>query len=418
MTTVDPATPIRTKDLLDAARAMPGGVLGTFAMPRGHEIVVERGEGARVYDVEGNEYVDFVMGSGPLLVGHAHPEVVAAVVAQVQRGTHFYVATEAAIEFAERLVSGIPCAEEVKLTSSGAEATFYAMRLARAHTGREKILRFKGAYHGHHDYAAIGTTAGIPAAVASTVLTAPYNDLEAASAILDRDGSDVAAIIVEPLQRIISPRPGFLQGLRELADAHGAILIFDELVTGFRIAWGGGQERYGVRADMATYGKVIGGGFPVAAVAGPAQIMQLANPRARGERYVYFSGTLNGNPTGAAAGAATLDVLERPGTYEGLEAIGDRLRDGLRGIAETLPYPAQVVGEGALVGLLFAEGDPYDPDTLANSDKARTTRLDAELIQRGFLTNMASKIYLSTAHTDQDIDAALDAMAEALPALA
>jgi glutamate-1-semialdehyde 2,1-aminomutase len=397
---------------------MPGGVLGTFALPAGREVVIERGEGSLVWDVDGKEYVDFVGGSGPMILGHAHPEVVDAVLAQVRRGTHYYVTTEAAIAFADKLVSAIPCAEEVKLTSSGAEATLYAMRMARAHTGREKVLRFAGSYHGHNDYAAIGTSAGIPAAITDTVVTAPFNDLEATAALVERHRGELAAIIVEPLQRIVSPREGFLRGLRELATEAGAVLIFDEMVTGFRLAWGGGQERYGVTADLATYGKVIGGGFPMACVAGPSEIMQLANPRAKGDRYVFFSGTLNGNPTGATAGLATLGVLERPGTYERLESLSERLRSGLRRIAEGLPYPLQIVGEGALVGLVFAEGDPLDASTSARSDKARTVALEAELMRRGFLTNLASKLYVATSHTEEQMDRLLDAMSDALPALA
>jgi glutamate-1-semialdehyde 2,1-aminomutase len=419
MTTLNPTTSSRTTELLARARrVMPGGVLGTFALPAGREVVIERGEGSLVWDFDGNEYVDFVGGSGPMILGHAHPEVAEALVAQVRRGTHYYVMTEAAIAFAEKLASAIPCAEEVKLTSSGAEATLYAMRLARAHTGREKVLRFAGSYHGHNDYAAIGTSAGIPAAIADTVITAPFNDLEATAALVDLHRNDLAAIIVEPLQRIVSPREGFLQGLRELATATGAVLIFDEMVTGFRIAWGGGQERYGVTADMGTYGKVIGGGFPMACVAGPADIMQLANPRAKGDRYVFFSGTLNGNPMGATAGLTTLGVLERPGTYERLEALSEHLRSGLRKIAAELSYPLQIVGEGALVGLVFAEGDPLDAATSARSDKARTVALEAELVRRGFLTNMASKLYIATSHTEEQLDRLLDAMSETLPALA
>jgi glutamate-1-semialdehyde 2,1-aminomutase len=419
MTTLEPATFRRTTELLDTARrVMPGGVLGTFALPTGSEVVIERGEGSLVWDVDGNEYVDFIGGSGPMILGHGHPEVAEAVVAQVRRGTHYYLMTEAAIAFADRLVSAIPCAEQVKLTSSGSEAVFYALRLARAHTGREKVLRFAGSYHGHNDYAALGTSAGIPAAVADTVITAPFNDLAATAALVELHRDDLAAIIVEPLQRIVSPRDGFLAGLRQLATEIGAILIFDEMVTGFRIAWGGGQERYGVTADMATYGKVIGGGFPMACVAGPAEIMQLANPRAKGDRYVFFSGTLNANPTGASAGLATLDVLRRPGTYERLEALSERVRGGLRRIAETLPYPLQIVGEGALVGMVFAEGDPFDAATSARSDKARTVALEAELVRRGFLTNMASKLYIATSHTEEQMDALLEAMDDALPALA
>jgi glutamate-1-semialdehyde 2,1-aminomutase len=405
----------RTAALLTrAARVMPGGVLGTFVMPHEQELVMSHGEGPYVYDTDGNEFIDLVMGSGPLILGHAHPHVVAAARAQLHRGTQFYGVTEEAVLIAERLAAAIPCAEEVKLTSSGAEATFYALRLARAATGREKVLRFAGAYHGHHDYAAIDTSSGIPAAVAGTVLTATFNDLESAAEAIAANRDDLAAVIVEPLQRVVPPVPGFLEGLRELTAEHGIVLVFDELVTGFRLAWGGAQERYGVVPDMATYGKVIGGGLAFAAVAGPASIMELANPRKRGSDYVYFSGTLNGNPMGAAAGRATLEVLERPGTYEALNARGERLRAGLAQIAETLPFPLQVVGDGSLIGLVFADGDPTSPATVARSDKAVAGRVECALLRRGLFVNLAAKVYLATVHADDHVSRMLVAFEEAL----
>jgi glutamate-1-semialdehyde 2,1-aminomutase len=400
------------------AQAMPGGVLGTFVTPEDQPLVIERGAGARVYDTAGREYVDWVLGSGPLVLGHAHPDVVAAIEEQARRGTQFYAMNTRALELAERIIDSVPCAQRVKFTSTGAEATFQALRLARAFTGREKILRFAGAYHGHHDYSMVGSSAGIPDAVAGLVAVAAFNDPQSVADAFDSFGAEIAAVIVEPVQRIVPPRPGFLESLRELCDRAGALLVFDEVVTGFRLARGGAQARYGVTPDLATFGKVIGGGLPLAAVAGRADVLELANPRKQDDRYVYFSGTLNGNPLSAAAGLATLNVLDREDGYERLNELGATLRDRLEEVAASSLVPLQISGDGAMAGLIFAEGDPLDPATVAGADKAALRTLERELLQRGILVNLAAKFYVSVAHTPGDIDLTCDAVAASLQALA
>jgi glutamate-1-semialdehyde 2,1-aminomutase len=417
------SAPISSEAYLQRARhAMPGGVVATFAMPREVARVMSHGEGSRVYDLEGNEYIDYVLGSGPMIVGHRHPEVVAALHAQLDKGTTFYTLTTEVVELCETLVAASPCADAVKLTSSGAEATFYALRVARAATGRPKILKFKGAYHGHQDYAMADSglrTAGIPEAIHELVVTGTYNDAESACESIARHADELAAVIVEPVQRNTSPRPGFLSALRDITAAHGIVLIFDEMVTGFRIAWGGGQERFGVVPDLATYGKAIGGGLPVAAVAGRRDLMNHLDPtQASSDGYVYYSGTLNGNPLGAAAGLATLRVLSAAGTYEALERIGDALRNGLRAAAATVDYPLQVVGEGAMAAVIFADGDPLDPATSARSDAARRARVAIELIKRGIFVNLPAKFYISTEHDQEQVQATVDAFAEAIAAAA
>jgi glutamate-1-semialdehyde 2,1-aminomutase len=353
-----------------------------------------------------------------MIVGHCHPQVTAALEEQIARGTQFYTLTEPAIELCELLVAAIPCAERVKLVSSGAEATFQALRVARAATGRTRVMKFAGAYHGHHDYAMYGSglaTAGIPGVVADAVVTGTYNDADSATALIERHRGDLAAVIVEPVQRNTSPRAGFLEALREATSAHGVVLIFDELVTGFRVAWGGGQERFGVTPDLATYGKAIGGGLPVAAVAGREELMRHVDPRrSAAADYVYASGTLNGNPLGAAAGLATLKVLGAPGVFARLEAISERLRDGLRAAAAAADFPVQVVGEGAMAAVLFADGDPLDPATAARSDAARRRRTEIELVRRGFLVNLPAKLYISTEHDEAQVDATAAAFGQAL----
>lgn len=403
-----------------ARRAMPGGVVATFKMPDELACVMSHGDGSRIYDLEGNEYIDYVLGSGPMIVGHRHPDVVAALQAQMEKGTTFYTLTTEVVELCEALVAASPCAEAVKLTSSGAEATFYALRVARAATGRTKILKFKGAYHGHHDYAMADSglgTAGIPAEVHELVITGTYNDAESACELIQRHADGLAAVIVEPVQRNTSPRPGFLQALRDATSAHGIVLVFDEMVTGFRIAWGGGQERFGVIPDIATYGKAIGGGLPVAAVAGRQDLMEHLDPRRSSSAgYVYCSGTLNGNPLGAAAGLATLRVLGAPGTYEALERTGEALRSGLREAAATVDYPLQVVGEGAMAAVIFADGDPLDPATPTRSDAERRSKVETELIKRGIFVNLPAKFYISTEHDEEQVRATVDAFAEALAA--
>lgn len=397
---------------------MPGGVVATYTMPDEVACVISHGVGSHVYDLEGNEYIDNILGSGPMIVGHCHPQVVAALEQQANRGTQFYTLTESVIELAEMLTAVIPCADQVKLVSSGAEATFQALRVARAATGRDKILKFKGAYHGHHDYAMQDSglaTAGIPSVVAGSLVTGTYNDADSAVELIERHRDELAAVIVEPVQRNTSPRDGFLQALRDATAAHGIVLIFDEMVTGFRVAWGGAQERFGVTPDLATYGKAIGGGLALAAVAGREDLMRHLDPRRSAEKdYVYCSGTLNGNPLAAAAGVATLKVLGAPGAFERLESIAERLRAGLRDAAAAVDFPLQVVGEGAMAAALFADGDPLDPATPGRSDAARRRRTEVEMVKRGIFINLPAKFYISTEHDEADADATVTAFGEAL----
>jgi glutamate-1-semialdehyde 2,1-aminomutase len=415
--------------LREATNLLPGASLGSFYIAEKDDLVVDRGKGSRVWDVAGREFVDYVLGSGPMVLGHAHPAVVAAVQAQIERGATFYALNQPAIRLADTIVKAAPCAEAVKFCGAGAEATFYALRLARAATGRDKILKFEGGYHGHHDYALMSTwpkrldpfpaawpdSAGIPQSVAGHVLIAPFNDLATTVSIIERYRDDLAAVIVEPLSRMLEPVPGFLQGLREATRRLGIVLIFDEVVTGFRVAWGGAQELYGVVPDLACYGKIIGGGLPIAAVAGKRDLIELANPRKKGAPdYVYMSGTLNGNPVSAAAGLATLGVLEKPGAYERLRAVGDRLRGGLRGIASRLGIPAQVLGQGPLANIYFTSEPVLDYRSSLKSDSRLTQQLGSELLARGVLTNLAAKMYLSLAHTDGDIDTTLQAFEDSL----
>jgi glutamate-1-semialdehyde 2,1-aminomutase len=416
----------RTAAILARARAaFAGGCLGTFALPDELAVIPARGQGSRLWDVDGREYIDYVMGSGPLILGHAHPAVVAAVAAEVAKGSHFYTPmNETALRLAERIVAACPCAETVKFVNSGAEATFTALRLARAFTGRDKVLKFEGGYHGHHDYAqmsfappvprefpdALPDSAGIPAVLASQVLVAPFNDQDAVEKIVQGHRGELAAVIVEPLQREIPPRPGFLQALRAITSRYGVLLIFDEVVTGFRLAWGGAQERYGAVPDLAAYGKIIGGGYPLAAVAGRREILGLSDPARRREPdYVCITGTLNGSPVAAAAGLATLAELERPGSYEALQRKGNRLRAAVEEMGRRYGLPARGMGEGSIFVFHLANEEIRDYRTLqAYADRAFHQRFGAELIRNGIFVYPGQKNYISLAHSDADLDRTLE----------
>lgn len=417
-------------DLLQRAyRILPGSSLGSFYLPEGQEFVIERGRGSRVWDVEGREYLDCVLGSGPMVLGHAHPEVVAAVQRQIARGSTFYGVNDQAVRLGEMIVEAAPCAEALKFCSTGGEATFYALRLARAATGRGKVLKFEGGYHGAHDYAMMSVTpvrlapfpaavpdsAGIPDDVERNVLVAPFNDLDTTLGIIRQHRDDLAAVIVEPLSRMLEPAPGFLQALRTVTREIGALLVFDEVVTGFRLAWGGAQEVYGVVPDLAAYGKIIGGGLPLAAVAGRRDVMELSNPRKKGAPdYVYASGTLSGNPLSAAAGLATLEVLRRPGAYARLQAVGEMVRTGLRDIAARLGIAAQVPGRGPLANIYFTADPVVDYRSSLKADSRLTQQLGRGLLHRGVLTNLSAKIYLSLAHSDADVQQMLQAFEDSL----
>ncbi len=409
-----------------AYETMPGASLGTFSLPEGNEFVVKRGHGPRVYDVEDRAFLDYVLGSGAMLVGHAHPEVVAAVKRQIEGGSTFYALNEPAIRLAAKILDACPWTERVKFCGSGGDATFYALRLARAATRRDKILKFQAVFHGPHDYALMSVwprqsepfprpvpdSAGIPAEVRKDVLIAPFNDLATTCRILEEHRDQVAAVMVEPIntEQMWEPVPGFLEGLREATRKWGMVLIFDEVVTGFRIARGGAQEVYGVTPDLACYGKALGGGLPLAAVAGKRDLLELANPRRRytASDFTFMMGTLNGNALSAAAGCATLEVLERQGTYERLRAVGEKFRSGLGDIVERLGIRAEVRGFGPLANIFFAS-DPF-----ASRIASWPYALMKALLGRGILANIPVKMYFSLAHSDDDIDLTLKAFEDAM----
>ncbi len=415
-----------------AARVFPGGVLGSHRSGPGLEFVVREARGAYLWDTRGRRYLDCLLGSGPMLLGHAHPAVVEAVRRQLDRGTTYMLLNEPVIELAEELVRAVPCAEQVRFTSSGSEATFFALRAARAYRRRDRILKFEGGWHGTHDYGAMSVSprapkafpapsvdsAGVPAAVQDTVLVAPYNDLATTEALIDAHHHELAAVIVEPYQRVIPPAPGFLAGLREVTRRHGVPLIFDEIVTGFRLAWGGAQEYYGVVPDLAAYGKVVAGGFPLAAVCGPAEIMRHFDPALDGTPdYVWQSGTLNGNPIAATAGLATLRELRKPGTYERLHRMGTRLRDGLAAAARRHGLTAQVTGEPPVFDILFTDRPIVDYRATLTADATMIRRFNEECLRRG-LVKAVNKIYVSLALTDDDADEILGIFDGALAGLA
>jgi glutamate-1-semialdehyde 2,1-aminomutase len=423
-----------TRDLVARARQVfGGGTMHSWAIPDDATVVIARGQGAHVWDVDGRDYVDCHLGSGPLLLGHGHPGVTAAVREQLDRGVSFHFFNPQVIEFAERVVAAVPCAEAVRFVSTGTEATFYAMRLARVFTGRGKIVKFEGALHGGQDYAAQSTAPGhppplptpvpdsdgIPAGATSSVLVAAFNDLDSVRAAIAQAGDDLAAVILEPMQRALVPEPGFLAGVRDLAHASGALLIFDEIVTGFRLAWGGAQERYGVLPDLCTLGKAFAGGFPVAAIAGRRDIFEVTRPERKGTApYAWLSGTFNGNPVGAAAGLACLEALSQPGVYDRLQAIGDRLRTAIPALGAEAGLDVQAIGDGPVVQVFFGPGPLRSYRDVLATDQHRRKQFGVELVQRGVLTNPGEKLYLSLAHTDDDLDRVLDAARDSLRAVA
>ena len=416
--------------LIDLAeRFLVGGCFGMFRLPDEVATVFHRGEGSRIFDVAGKEYIDYVLGSGPLILGHAHPAIVAAVRRQAGLGSTFYGLNEPAVRLAQRIVEAVPCGGTLRYASSGTEGTFTALRLARAFTGREKVLKFEGGWHGAHDYALqsaaptqpadypvpVPDTKGIPQGASQTVLVSPFNEAEAAVELIEAHGEELAAVIVEPLQRAIRPEAGFLESLQEATRARGVLLIFDEIVTGFRIAWGGAQERYGVVPDLAVYGKTISGGYPLAAVCGREEVMAWADPRRQATSdYVFASGTMNGNPVGCAAGLATLDELEKEGVYPQFYQISDRLRQGLEGLAKARGIPFQVIGEGPVLQTVFGDGQIRTHTDGLQADAGAARRFGIEMIRRGIFVSPGGKLYLSQAHTAADVDQTLEAAEECL----
>jgi glutamate-1-semialdehyde 2,1-aminomutase len=407
-----------------AHRVLPAGHFGNLAS----DLAIVEGKGAHVRDTEGREYIDYLLGSGPMFLGHAHPEVTEAVLAQIPRGTTFFANNPAGIELAAAIVEAMPCAEQLRFLGSGTEADMYAMRLARAFRRREKILKFEGGYHGMSDHALmslaprrpsdfprpIPDSAGIPARVQEEVLVAPFNDAEAALALIEAHADDLAGVIVEPFQRLLPPLPGFLAALREATTRHGIPLIFDEVVTGFRFGYSGAQGHYGVTPDLCTLGKIIGGGFPLAAVCGRADIMaHFDRAKAGEEGFLPQIGTLSGNPVASVAGLVTLEVLRRPGAYEGVFALGRRMMGALTEILARRGVAGHVVGEPVLFDVAFTPEPPRNHRDMLSADAARAAQVNRHLRAAGILKG-ESKFYLSTAHTEDDVARTLEAFEEAL----
>jgi glutamate-1-semialdehyde 2,1-aminomutase len=415
-----------------AKRYLPGGTLGNTRFADEVAFVVKAGQGSRIVDMSGNEYIDYLLGSGPMILGHAHPAVIAAVHEYLQRGSTYFTLNEPAIHLAETICRAVPCAEKIRFCSTGSEATFFALRAARTFTKKDKILKFEGGYHGNHDYAlmssspsvpkdfprAVPDSAGIPHVLEDQVLIAPFNDLGTTSAIIERHHHELGGVIVEPFQRIITPRPGFLQGLREVTTRFAIPLIFDEVVTGFRLAWGGAQEYYGVVPDLAAYGKIIGGGYPLSAVVGQADLMESFNPdREASGDFIAQTGTLNGNPVAAVAGLATLQQLQAEGAYRQLFSTGHRLRRGLADLLAQYDIPGQVVGEDPLFDVVFTDEPVNDYRGVLTQNRELLQRFNAELLVRGILKG-SSKMYLSLAHTSTDVEQTLTAVRESFEVIA
>lgn len=416
-----------------AGEVLPGAGLGGYSLPEDVRFVIHRGEGSRLQDVRGRWYIDYVGGAGALILGHAFPSVVAAVQEQAAKGLHFFgTLNEACIRLAKEMVDAIPCAEKVAYCTTGSEATFYAMRIARAYTGRSKILKCEGGYHGNHDYSNFSVspkavsnfpagqpdTGGIPAGLPESVLIAPFNDLDTIRRIVEAHRDDLAGVIVEPVQRVIWPQDGFLQGLRKICDDNDVLLLFDEVVTGFRLAYGGAQAYFGVMPDLASYGKIVGGGGPVGCVAGKAAVMEQCNPVNRGKpSYAYINGTLHGNPIGCVAGLATLAELRKPGFYDRLHSRAADLQKACQQVLDRHKLPARVVGKGSLWQIVFMDRDPVNYADFIHADMARTRELDRLQMMNGLYVLPGVRRFVSAVHSDQDFEdtvRALDAACRSL----
>ena len=425
-----------TGELLRIAdRCMPGGVLGRHHYPAETDHVPVEGRGARIVDSRGRSFIDYSCGGGSLILGYGHPAVVEAVQTQAARSMQFVsIRNPLAIRLAECFTEMVRWADQVRFALSGAEAVMFALRLARAFTGREKVLKFDGAYHGNCDYglwnaapgadgagsgvgaAGVPGSAGIPRAIENLVLVAPYNDLEAARRIVEAEWRSLAAVIVEPVQRSYAARPEFLAGLRELCTAHGIALVFDEVVTGFRHARGGAAEVFDVAPDLGAFGKALGGGVPISAVAGRAEVMDHADPR-RGDAasgYAYVTASQAGNPLAAAAALATLGEIARPGVIEDLHASAEALKEGLRDLVRRRGLGAQVVGFGPLWDLAFSSEPIFDQRSAARADADLLMRFHLGLIRHGVMVRAGGRSYFSTAHREAEIVETLRAAEHAL----
>jgi glutamate-1-semialdehyde 2,1-aminomutase len=417
--------------LAQTRQLLPAGVRNPTLSPD-HVMVVNEGRGSRIRDFSGNEYIDYLMGSGPLFLGHSHPAVVAAVRDHLERGSSYMMVNEPAITLADEIVKAVPCAEQVAFNSTGSESVFFALRIARAHRKRDKILKFEGAFHGMSDYALMSNqwtrdppelptplpnSAGIPHCIGGLVLIAAFNDIDAATAIIEEHADELAGVVVEPLQRTIPPLPGFLEGLREITSRLEIPLIFDEVVTGFRLAYGGAQEYYGVVPDLCAVCKGIASGHPISVLCGSSELMAHVDPvrRLSGD-CVLQTGTFSGNPLSSVAALATIRELQREGAYEALFDRGRRLMTGLARALDDAGFAVVVSGEPPAFEAWFTDGEIRDHRSTLCADRALHDRFTELLLDRGVL-KAHEKFFVSMAHTDEDVEITLEAFAGAAEAL-
>jgi glutamate-1-semialdehyde 2,1-aminomutase len=411
-------TTLRAETLSPADRSLrifPGGSNGEFNLPSHMTRVIETGEGCRLRDVDGRELLDFSMGWGSVLPGHAHPSIVNAVRDRATLGTNFSYTNVESLRLAEELVRLSPACERVRFCASGTEATMYCVRLARAFSGKSGILKFEGAYHGSNDE---GVTSLFPSGATpfpapepssagvhhQHIRVAPYNDLATTEALIAQHAPELAAVIMEPLHRCLAPRPGFVAGVHEACTRHGVLLIFDEVVTGFRLAYGGAQEKYGVVPDLVAYGKALGGGLPIGAFGGRADVMDIVREdRANVEPdYVWTASTLGGNPVSCAAANAALSVYRAPGVYNHLNDLGEFFRESLRRALHDQGHTGQVIGDGPLAQIVFTDKPVFDYRSTIAGDRAKARAMMLALFEKDiFINPMGTKLYLSLAH-DQD----------------
>lgn len=413
----------KSQEIFAAAQnLMPGGVsspVRAFKSVGGQPIVFDRVKGAYIWDVDGNQYIDYVGTWGPAICGHAHPEVIAALHEALEKGTSFGAPSVLENILAEMVIDAVPSIEMVRFVNSGTEACMAVLRLMRAFTNREKIIKFEGCYHGHADMflvkagsgvATLGLpdSPGVPKSATSSTLTAPFNDLEAVKALFEENRNEIAGVILEPVvgnAGFIPPDAGFLEGLRELTHEHGALLVFDEVMTGFRIAYGGAQQKFGITPDLTTLGKVIGGGLPVGAYGGHRDIMSMIAPAGP----VYQAGTLSGNPLAMTAGIKTLELLQKPGTYDYLDRVTKKLADGLLQIAQETGHAACGGQISAMFGLFFTSGPVHNYEDAKNSDTAKFGRFHRGMLEHGvyLAPSQFEAGFTSLAHTEEDIEQTL-----------
>lgn len=415
----------RSRELFaEAQKLIPGGVnspVRAFKSVGGEPVFMYRGSGCLLYDVDGNEYIDYVLSWGPMIVGHAHPQVTKALNEAISRGTSFGTPTEPEVELAGMVIRAFPSMELVRMVSSGTEAAMSAIRLARGFTGRDKIIKFEGCYHGHADSllvkAGSGVTTlgipdspGVPADLAKNTITVPFNDLEAVRKVMEADGSNIACIIAEPVpgnMGVVPPAEGFLNGLRNITREHGSLLIFDEVMSGFRVAFGGAQELYGITPDLTCLGKVIGGGLPVGAYGGRRDIMEKIAPLGP----VYQAGTLSGNPVAMTAGIETLKILSQPNTYERLESLSEQLTQGIKGAANAAGIPVYNTRVGSMVCTFFTEAPVSDYASAKKADTVRFGKFFISMLEEGvyLAPSQFEAAFLSTAHNEAYIEKTISA---------